>query len=379
MQGLFNLTYTLKKGRKFAEREPLFLFFFFLLGILSLLNPSKIIHYPSYVNWQIIINLAILLMLTTGIEESAYFHAILQKVLSRVSTERALAFYIILSTIALSTFIINDVALFIVVPLTISLKTIIKNNIFRLVIFEAIAVNVGSLLTPIGNPQNLFLWHKWNVSFASFVKAMLPLFIFLCFILLVFIFFSFRKKKIIFEQNSSARKTVNIKLLGLSIGLFIIYLAIFELKKALILLPAVFIIYFLTYRKILKRTDWFLLCNFIVIFIVVHIISTLPFAINILGRINLQKAGNVFFFSAFISQIISNVPASVFMAKFNHNWHAISYGVNIGANGVLIASLANFIALRIAKIPKLWLSFHKYSIPYFLLTFGCVYLWFLFR
>ncbi|MFP1451784.1 SLC13 family permease [Escherichia coli] len=76
----------------------------------------------------------------------------------RFATERRLAMFMVLAAALLSTFLTNDVALFIVVPLTITLKRLCEIPVNRLIIFEALAVNAGSLLTPIGNPQNILIW-----------------------------------------------------------------------------------------------------------------------------------------------------------------------------------------------------------------------------
>ena len=70
------------------------------------------------------------------------------------------------------------------------------------------------------------------------------------------------------------------------------------------------------------------------------------------------------------------MPASVFVSKFTHNWFAITYGVNVGGNGLVIGSLANIIALRMVESKGIWLNFHKYSIPYFLITGGIAYVLF---
>lgn len=124
------------------------------------------------------------------------------------------------------------------------------------------------------------------------------------------------------------------------------------------------------------KVDWLLLLLFIVIFIDFHVISTIPVVSESVNALNLNSAGNVFLLSAFTSQLFSNVPASVLVSAFSHNWFAIIYGVNIGGNGLAIGSLANIIALRMVKSKKIWIDFHKYSIPYLLITGGIVYILF---
>jgi di/tricarboxylate transporter len=98
------------------------------------------------------------MLLTKGIELSGYFDVLGRKMVRRFVTERQLAMFMVLAAALLSTFLTNDVALFIVVPLTLTLKKRCAIPVNRLIIFEALAVNAGSLLTPIGNPQNILLW-----------------------------------------------------------------------------------------------------------------------------------------------------------------------------------------------------------------------------
>ncbi|KAA0011030.1 MAG: DUF1646 domain-containing protein [Thermoplasmata archaeon] len=133
--------------------------FFSYFILLTIVYPEKVKEYPYFVDWKTILTLAGLLVISTGIKESGYFYHAFRQILVKLKTERALVLFLIFLSALLSTFLTNDVCLFIVVPLTLALQKILRNNIIKMVIFEAIAVNVGSLLTPIGNPQNLFLWH----------------------------------------------------------------------------------------------------------------------------------------------------------------------------------------------------------------------------
>ena len=117
------------------------------------------------------------------------------------------------------------------------------------------------------------------------------------------------------------------------------------------------------YRDVLIKTDWLLLLTFVVIFIDFHILG--DFA-------GILKC-DVILLSVIVSQLISNVPASVFVSKFSHNWLAIAYGVNVGGNDLVVSSLANLIALRMTNKRKAWINFHKYSLPYLLISCGMVF------
>ena len=124
--------------------------------VLSAIVPFVPASWPAAIDWHTIITLSGLMLLTKGIELSGYFDVLGRKMARRFVTERQLAIFMVLAAALLSTFLTNDVALFIVVPLTLTLKKWCAIPVNRLIIFEALAVNAGSLLTPIGNPQNIF-------------------------------------------------------------------------------------------------------------------------------------------------------------------------------------------------------------------------------
>ena len=164
------------KVLKFIIKEKILATFLFLLILLSFIYPYKIGNYPYFVDWKTITALAGLLIITTGLKESGYFYQLSKRFLIKLKNEKKLALFLVILSALLSTFLTNDITLFITVPLTLSFQKILSNEIEKVVIFEAIAVNIGSLLTPIGNPQNMFLWHRWNISFAYFIVRMFTLF-----------------------------------------------------------------------------------------------------------------------------------------------------------------------------------------------------------
>ena len=137
--------------------------------ILSLFVPFAPQRWGQAIDWHTIITLSGLMLLTKGIELSGYFDVLGRKMARRFVTERQLAIFMVLAAALLSTFLTNDVALFIVVPLTLTLKKWCAIPVNRLIIFEALAVNAGSLLKPIGNPQNILLWGRSGLSVLDFI------------------------------------------------------------------------------------------------------------------------------------------------------------------------------------------------------------------
>lgn len=361
----------MRKILNFFEREYAFSFVIFLFIALSIFYPTEIIHYPEFVDWQTIFALMGLLIITTALKQSGYFQLLSYRILKTVHSVRKLAALMILLSAFLSTFLTNDITLFIVVPVTLGMQDYLKNNLTKLIIFEAIAVNAGSSLTPIGNPQNLYLWHKWGINFLQFVIKMSPLTLLLISMALLFSVIFIKGE---LEYSTRCENYIDQDLFILSLIFLFSYIISLELHLETTLLSAIIVVYLLMYREVLSQVDWVLIFLFIFVFIDFHILSTIPFISQYAQKFPISSNNGVFIFSAIVSQFISNVPASVFISKFSHNWLAIAYGVNVGGSGFVTGSLANLIALRMAKNRSIWLNFHVYSLPYFFITLSIVYL-----
>ncbi|KAA0000085.1 MAG: hypothetical protein FE047_02555, partial [Thermoplasmata archaeon] len=268
------------KIAKFMAKEKMLTAFLFIFILLTIVYPEKVKEYPYFVDWKTILTLAGLLVISTGIKESGYFYHASRQILVKLKTERALVLFLIFLSALLSTFLTNDVCLFIVVPLTLALQKILRNNIIKMVIFEAIAVNVGSLLTPIGNPQNLFLWHSWGISFISFIMEMLPLFLLLLFLLVIFTLFVFSDSRLEFSENG-CRNEIKKDLFIASSFLMVVYLVVLQLEWAAYLLPGIFALYLFLDKNVLSKVDWLLLFMFVIIFIDFHLIAKIELISNV--------------------------------------------------------------------------------------------------
>lgn len=343
-----------------ARKEKFLLLLLLILLFLSIIKPENIKNYPRFIHWQTIGILAGLLLISSGLKDSGVLHILAKRLLSHIHTERKLALFLILLTAFFSSFMTNDVALFVVVPLAISMQNLLSGDVSKIIVFAAISANVGSSLTPIGNPQNIFIWQKWGISFSSFILYLFPLTLALLSILLIFAFLSFRNNRLeIMEKGISFDRFLAIS----SFSLIIIYLLLLQLDLVFYILPVVFLFYLFLFPSVVKRTDWSLLLIFIIIFIDFQCISNL----SIIQRIMENTGMDAFLFSTILSQIMSNVPATIFISNFSNEWLKIAYGVNVGGNGFVIASLANIIAIRLSR-RELWKEFHKYSLPFFLLS-----------
>jgi Na+/H+ antiporter NhaD/arsenite permease-like protein len=184
--------------------------------------------------------------------------------------------------------------------------------------------------------------------------------------LYVFIFMVFPNTRLQTEQVKVKPPKIDRFLFISSLLLLAVFITALELHFVTYLIPALILWFFIVKKEVFFKFDWFLIITFMLMFIDFNILSKYPFLQNSINSFDLNFK-NVMNLSILTSQIMSNVPAAIFMSKFSHNYLAIAYGVNIAGNGFIIASLANIIAIRILK--KGFVEFHKYSIPYFLITY----------
>jgi len=340
-----------------------FLHLLILLGLLlACFAPFSLRQLPAAVDWSTILTLGGLLMLTKGIEASGYFDVLGRRLVQRFQSERSLALFLTAAAALLSTFLTNDVALFILVPLTLTLRRYSSLPIARLVIFEALAVNAGSLLTPIGNPQNILLWQHGHVGFAGFIGQMLPLGGALLASLLLLTAVSFSAKRI--ERSSQSPETQwQRSLLIASVVLYLLFIITLEMGYAGWGVLLVFGVFLLMARRTLLAIDWSLLAVFIAMFVDVFLLTRLPALQHLLQQIPQLPEGGKYLLAIGLSQIISNVPATILLLANLPASTLLAWAVNIGGFGLLPGSLANLIALRMAKDRSVWLRFHFYSLP----------------
>lgn len=334
-----------------------------LLGVIMLpLANFRWSQLPTAVDWHTIMTLTGLLMLTKGLENSGYFDVLGARLIQRFQHERALALFMVCAAALLSTFLTNDVALFILVPLTLTLRKFSRLPISRLIIFEALAVNAGSLLTPVGNPQNILLWSHGTLSVPGFIAQMAPLAAFLMLTLMALTWWSFPARTIQKHEQGEAlawRKSLFV----VSVVLYIVFIVALELKMtgwALLLVAACFLI---MARSVLISIDWSLLLVFVAMFIDVFLLMHLSWLQPHFAAIGQLGEGGLYLLAIGFSQIISNVPATILLLQKVPPSDVLAWAVNIGGFGLLPGSLANLIALRMAQDARVWWRFHLFSIP----------------
>lgn len=315
-----------------------FLHLLLIIGVvLSFFVPFAPAAWLHAIDWHTIITLSGLMLLTKGIELSGYFDVIGRKMARRFVTERQLAIFMVLAAALLSTFLTNDVALFIVVPLTLTLKKWCAIPTSRLIIFEALAVNAGSLLTPIGNPQNILLWGRSGLSFPAFIGQMLPLAAAMMITLLALCWFCFPAKHLNYQSSDKA-PSWRPKLVWSCLAFYLVFLTALELKQELWGLALIALGFLLLARAVIINVDWTLLLVFMAMFIDVHLLIQLPVLQHALNGVGQLSAGGLWLTSIGLSQFISNVPATILLLNYVPPSTLLAWAVNVGGFGLLPGS-----------------------------------------
>ncbi len=351
----------------FAAREPILSILVVALLALQWLHPRPWDKLPHLVDWPTVLTLAGLLILTKAVELSGFLMWLAHRVVHRVHSERALAFLLIGLAAVLSMLVTNDVALFVVVPLVLSLNRLTPLPVKRLAIFTALAVNAGSVLTPLGNPQNLFLWQTSGVSFGRFVLALAPLCALLMAMLYCIAAFAFAGKPLDLSRDAPT-EPVDRAYAGTAALLFVAFVLLADSHHPGIGLAGVAMGFLVWRRDAVLKIDWVLLLVFVLMFIVLRSVAALPSIRETIATFELAKPLSAYLSAAVLSQGISNVPAAIMLAEFTKDWRALAFGVSVGGFGIAIGSLANLIAVRLAKERGVWLGFHLVSIPFWVVA-----------
>ncbi|WP_233865985.1 SLC13 family permease [Paraburkholderia adhaesiva] len=364
----------LRRVLAFAAGEPVLAILVAALVLLQLFAPRAWTSLPALVDWQTVMTLAGLLILTKAIEYSGLLTWAAHRLVHHIHSERALAFLLVAMAAALATVVTNDVALFVVVPLVLSLHKLTPLPLKRLVIVIALAVNAGSVLTPLGNPQNLFLWQLSGVAFTRFVVVLAPLCALLMVMLFALVVCLFKPRPLDLSTDIEPHP-VDRALAGVALLLFVAFVLLADAHRAGIALAGVAAGFLIWRTRIVLKIDWLLLLIFVLMFIVLRSAAALPWIHQLIGDLSLQTPMRSYVAAAVLSQVISNVPAAIVLSGFTHDWRAVAFGVSVGGFGVAIGSLANLIAVRLSNERGVWLPFHLISLPFWLIAlFGGAFL-----
>ncbi len=319
--------------------------------------PSKT---PHLIDWNSLTLITSLIIASKALEMSGIFVRLSSKLISLSGgSQRRLMLFLLPTIVFTSSIIMNDTAMLVFIPLVSLTSELSGADKAKTVTLSAIAANVGSALTPIGNPQNVIIWQKYGIPFRTFTCSMLPFVLAWLAVLLLFAL-AVRDRKLGTKDLPPVHlKTSAFLSAVLLIGLDV---ALAETGRPLLTLPLTVLGVFLFSRAALFAFDWVLVLTFALIFVDFGEVSSM---VASAGLVFPNNDLSLMLTSSLLSQVVSNVPATVLMIGERSAWLPLAVGVNAGGTGLVIGSLANLIAIRIAKI-KLR-DFHRISIPYFLI------------
>ncbi len=314
-----------------------------VLAVISCFLVPPDMGYTQYIDTHTLALLFSLMAVMAGFQKAGIFDKISSIILSHTGSQKGLSFVLVSLCFFGSMLITNDVALITFVPLGILvLKTAKMESSLPVVTLMTIAANLGSMLTPIGNPQNLYLYTLSGLSLWQFLQITAPYTI-LCAILLVVGVLGLP------TQKGSLRIQMNQPTISLnhSILYFILFvLALFcvaGLLSVWILLAVVVVSVALLDRTVLKKVDYSLLATFAAFFVFIGNMGRMSAFHDFVQKIVL---GNEQITAVVASQIISNVPAALLLSGFTHEWAQLIIGTNLGGLGTLIASMASLISYK---------------------------------
>ena len=343
----------------------------FVLAIISSFFVKPSWDYLNYIDFTTLALLFCLMLIVNGLQSIKLFEQVAIYFLKKMKTTRQLDILLVGLCFFFSMFITNDVALIMFVPLAIIVLKMLKmeNRIVHVVVLQTIAANLGSMCTPIGNPQNLFLYTYFKMSLGDFLIAIIP-FVLISFGLIAIHIVKKQDEKIK-TPTLHQKDDTNIVYLWIYLIMFgLCLLSVLHLISIFYLLPIICLGCFYLDKKTLIRVDYNLLLTFVGFFIFIGNLKNIDIISQFLSQL---VANNEIAVSVICSQIFSNVPATILLSGFTKNVHDLLIGVNIGGLGTLIASMASLISYKyIARMypehkKEYFKMFTKYNIIYLII------------
>ena len=335
-----------QKGKKkssfieFLKKECVLVIAVTLAILSSFISIPKL----SYIDFKVLILLFNLMVVVAAFKELKVLDSIAIGLLKKCNTYTSISLALVFITFISSMIVTNDVALITFVPLSIVIARKANINVLKIVVFQTLAANLGSSFTPMGNPQNLFIYSFYNLSPIDFFKITLPIVILAVLFLVLLVF---KDKKMNLSLDLEDVKIDNKRDVYLFGGLFlIILLSVFHVIDYKVTFLITIVMVLILNKKLFSQVDYSLLITFIGFFIFVGNISTIDVVKNFMEGI-LNSPKSTFLASVLSSQVISNVPATMLLSGFTNHFKELLLGVNIGGMGTLIASLASVISYKI--------------------------------
>ena len=313
-------------------------------AVLSMFFVPPDAEYLHYIDFRVLCLLLCLMAVVAGLKAVGTFQWLTYQLLRRIRNGRMLSLTLVLLPFFCSMFVTNDVALIVFVPFTLMLLDQLgySNRIVPVTVFQTIAANLGSMATPVGNPQNLYLYAFYNIGMGEFFSVTLPLTAVSLVALSIASVCLLPKQ--MQKQKLETAAIGSIRNLLIYLALFALcLLTVFKIVPYPVTTAVTVLILLLVDRKLLHEIDYMLLLTFVCFFTVSENLGRMDAVRSFLQQL-LQW--NTLYTAVGTSQVISNVPAAVVLSGFTNEWQQMLAGVNIGGLGTPIASLASLITMK---------------------------------
>lgn len=301
--------------------------------------------YIDYIDFRVLALLFCLMAVVAGLQRHGLFDSLARHVLTGRMKRRTLFAELILLPFFSSMLVTNDVALITFVPFAILILELTgqQEHLIFIIVMQTVAANLGSMATPVGNPQNLYIYSAFHLSAGDFFQVVL-LYTIAAFPLLLFSVFLCPKGEISVELPES-ENPVDKRFIGMYLILFVLcLLSVFHVLHYGILLAVICITLAAAERSLFKQIDYCLLLTFVCFFVFAGNIGSVDAIRQFLQDL---LNSHPLLTSMLASQVISNVPAAVLLSGFTQDWKALLVGTDIGGLGTPIASLASLISLKL--------------------------------
>ena len=320
-----------------------------VLAVLSALAVRPDAAYLSYPDYRTLALLFCLMLIVAGFRSLGVFERLGRALLRRAGSLRELSIALVLLCFFCSMVITNDVTLITFVPFTLLVFRMIRREgrVLTLVVLETIAANLGSMATPIGNPQNLYLYSHYHLGMGAFLRIMLP-FALLSLLLILLALLRGKNQPLSFglsemQTVSGAAPFCRKSLLSYLLMFLLCLGAVGKWIPIPFLLLAVVCLGLSADSTVFSKVDYSLLITFAGFFIFIGNMKQIPWISSLFQQL---ITGNELLCSVAVSQVISNVPAALLLSGFTDQGASLLIGTNLGGLGTLIASMASLISYK---------------------------------
>ena len=316
-----------------------------LLAVVSAFFVPPSPAYLGYIDWDTLALLFSLMAVMKGYQKTGLFVSLGGRLLKMASNTRRMMLVLVFLSFVCSMAVTNDVSLITFVPFALAVLRMAGQEQLMIptVVLQTAAANLGSMLTPMGNPQNLYLYAQSGMSFGELCGVMLPYVILsgICLAALILIRRPVPVSGVSVESGSGDPRALILYTAGFALCL----LGLFGILPPIAIAAVTAVFLLIRDRKLLASVDYSLLATFVGFFIFTGNVGSMEGFQNLLAPL---LEGRVLPVAVVISQIISNVPAALLLSGFTNEWRELIIGCNLGGLGTLIASMASLISYKFA-------------------------------